>query len=414
MRARNQEGQITRKGPNWVLRIYEDRVVDGKVQRVRTPKIICTYAEHPLRGTASDIEFLRKKYADKISQWLTPVNKEHAIVSGTITLGQFIEQSYWPRCEWRVSVPAANELHMESSTVDCYRDIYRLHVKDAPIAKVKIQDFTPTVARKYIEALDQNLSHESHKRIKAFLSGVMAWAINEEAYRGANPMAEIKVGGRKKGQKMDMSDLSESERIRLTKIARSHEHAYTLEEVATMLGKLPEPARTVCAVAAFTGLSRSELRGLKWSDYVDGEIRVQRKVIDGTVGATKTTAREDAVPVVPWLQKILKKYKEEFPETEQGWVFRGKQGGPLSLDNLSRKDIPIFINGAWYGWHAFRRGLGSRLDEAGLTDKTIQSVLRHANVSTTMAFYVKPDREAAKAGLKKLTEVMQRKYKIKA
>ena len=36
-----------------------------------------------------------------------------------------------------------------------------------------------------------------------------------------------------------------------------------LEEVAEMLDNLFDPARTVCAVAAFTGLTRSELRGLK-------------------------------------------------------------------------------------------------------------------------------------------------------
>ena len=40
--------------------------------------------------------------------------------------------------------------------------------------------------------------------------------------------------------------------VREKKIRASHEHAYTLEEVADMLDKLPEPARTVCAVAAFT------------------------------------------------------------------------------------------------------------------------------------------------------------------
>jgi len=36
-----------------------------------------------------------------------------------------------------------------------------------------------------------------------------------------------------------------------------------LDEAADMLDKLPEPARTVCAVAAFIGLARSELKGLK-------------------------------------------------------------------------------------------------------------------------------------------------------
>ncbi len=31
------------------------------------------------------------------------------------------------------------------------------------------------------------------------------------------------------------------------------------------------------------------------------------------------------------------------------------------------------------GWHAFRRGLGTRLNEAGVDDTEIQSILRHAD-----------------------------------
>ena len=112
MRARNQEGQLLRKGPNWVLRVYEDRMVDGKVQRVRVPKIVCRYSDHPLRGTNSDLEFLRKKYADKISGFLAPLNKDHAITTGAITLADFVETSYWPRCEWRFAQPAGNEFHI--------------------------------------------------------------------------------------------------------------------------------------------------------------------------------------------------------------------------------------------------------------------------------------------------------------
>jgi len=407
MRPRNQEGQITRKGPNWVLRIYEDR--DGK--RVRVPKILCSYAEHPLRGTADDLEWLRKKYADKIAQFLAPVNRDHVITTGTITLGQFIEQHYWVRCEQRLAIPAGNELHMEHSTVDSYRDIHHKYIEPSNIAKMKIQNFTPSVAQTFIESLDQNLSHQTHLRIKAFLSGVMAWAIVKEAYRGTNPMAEVKAGGRKKGPP-SFAGLSESEKLRKQKIAASNEHAYTLEEVADMINKLPEPGRMVCALAAFTGLSRSELRGLKWSDY-DGEyIQVQRKIVDSIVGAPKTEARESGVYVVPLLRKMLAAYKKDLKRVD-GWMFSGRKGGPLSLDNLSRRDIPTFINGAWFGWHAFRRGLGTRLNEAGVDDRTIQSILRHADISTTMAYYVQPNREAGERGLRKLSEVLQKKYKIK-
>jgi len=132
------------------------------------------------------------------------------------------------------------------------------------------------------------------------------------------------------------------------------------------------------------------------------------------VGSTKTDACEAGIYVVPLLQKILKKYKTEFPQIGDGWVFRGeKLLRPLDLDNLSRREIPQYINGAWFGWHAFRRGLGTRLNEVGVDDKEIQSILRHADISTTQAYYILPNIERAKAGLKKLGAVAQKKYGIK-
>src|SRR5882724_11277241 len=181
-----------------------------------------------------------------------------------------------------------------------------------------------------------------------------------------------------------------------------------------MMDKLPEPARIVCAVAAFTGLSRSELRGLKWDDYDGENINVKRKIWENHIGGTKTEAREASVPVVPMLQKMLAKYKKEFPKLGDGWMFRGERLlRPLNLDNLSRREIPQHINGAWFGWHAFRRGLGTRLNEMGVDDKEIQSILRHADISTTQAFYILPNVERAKAGLKKLDKTLRTKYGIR-
>jgi len=63
---------------------------------------------------------------------------------------------------------------------------------------------------------------------------------------------------------------------------------------------------------------------------------------------------------------------------------------------------------------AFRRGWGTRLNEAGVDSKEIQSILRHADVSTTMAFYVLPDQKRARKGLKELEQVAKNKYGVKA
>jgi Phage integrase family len=55
----------------------------------------------------------------------------------------------------------------------------------------------------------------------------------------------------------------------------------------------------------------------------------------------------------------------------------------------------------WHGWHAARRGLGTNLYRLGIPEKTIQAILRHANVSTTNTYYI-DDTRAAMAKLERL------------
>ena len=45
----------------------------------------------------------------------------------------------------------------------------------------------------------------------------------------------------------------------------------------------------------------------------------------------------------------------------------------------------------WYGLHAFRRGLATKLHELGISDIVIQAILRHSNVSVTRAACIKND-----------------------
>ena len=56
----------------------------------------------------------------------------------------------------------------------------------------------------------------------------------------------------------------------------------------------------------------------------------------------------------------------------------------------------------WPGWHAFRRGLATNLHRLGVSDKVIQQILRHANVTTTINIYVKMVTQDAEEAMKKL------------
>ncbi len=407
MRPRKQQGQVKLHGAQWVLAFYKDvRDSSGAVERKRVQEFLAPYTLYPLR----DPEQVREKLADKIADLLRPVNANVTdSLDGTLSVADFITHRYFPRLDQRLQLEGA--MHIEPATIKGYQDIFNNHVVGKPAANIAIGKFITRDGQDFMESLPQKLSHKTHLRIKAFLSGVFTHALQTGALTGTNPMDATKAGGLSKGRKE--SDLNERE----LKIRRSNQYAYTLEEVAEMLNKLPEPARTVCAVAAFTGLTRSEIPALKWSDYDGKTISVARKKWRGHIGQPKTEAREAGVPVAPILQKILAKYKsnKDFPPVENDWMFYGqKEKKPIDMDNLSRRDIPQYINGAWFGWHAFRRGLGTRLNEMGMDDSDIQSILRHGDISTTQAFYILPSPKRAAAGLRKLGETVRKKYGIKA
>jgi integrase len=185
---------------------------------------------------------------------------------------------------------------------------------------------------------------------------------------------------------------------------------YTLEDIQTMLPKLPEPARTVVTVAAFTGLRESELRGLKWPDYKGEELSVRRSVWRTHVGPTKTEASgENPVPLIPLVKAALDAHRKL--HGDDAYIFAGeKKGAPLHLDNLSRRVISPALNGGWKGWHGFRRGLASNLYRLGVPAKIIQDILRHADVSTTQANYIIVDRSETKAAMKKLERAIGKEW----
>ena len=144
MRPRFQAGQIAHKGPNWVLRYWEDRkAAVGIVKRVRTAVTLGPDSQYPCRGTATDLERLREIFQEKIAALLAPVNSESPSAKSTLTLGEFITNSYFPRVNWRLAQPSGNELHIEPSTIEAYQYIWKIRVKHSTAAKIPLRSFEP-------------------------------------------------------------------------------------------------------------------------------------------------------------------------------------------------------------------------------------------------------------------------------
>jgi integrase len=172
------------------------------------------------------------------------------------------------------------------------------------------------------------------------------------------------------------------------------------------------------AMAAFSGLRKSEIQGLRREDLKDNELHVQRTAWRPThvVEQTKTEASRGAVPVIPELAKYLEEHRNRSPS--DGFIFTGaKMGHPLDLHNLANRVIRPALaesNISWCGWHGFRRGLATNLYELGGEAKTRQAILRHADVRVTKKHYAKPVSKVSAAAMQKFQSVLIAKIKARA
>jgi integrase len=238
-----------------------------------------------------------------------------------------------------------------------------------------------------------SLSQGSVLRIKTGASALLSHAIRLGFVHGANVAREAKAEGKR---------------------TDTETYTYNLDEVLVMLERVPEPAHTVIAVAAFAGLRESEIRGLKWTDYDGDFLRIRRGVWRTHVGDTKTKESKNAVPVIQPLREILDAHRRMPGNSE--WIFAGeKMGRPLHLDNLSRRVIRSAVGDRWHGWHAFRSGLATNLNELGVPDLVIQTILRHSDVEVTRKHYIKVKSErAGSAAMKKLGRIVRQKFDTQA
>jgi integrase len=110
------------------------------------------------------------------------------------------------------------------------------------------------------------------------------------------------------------------------------------------------------------------------------------------VSPPKTLASRDSVPVIPRLAALLEEYRRSVGNPQTGLIFHSGDGLPINLDALTRKAIQPELEAnriAWYGWHAFRRGLASNLYAMGAQDILVQRVLRHSKAHVTRDCYIK-------------------------
>ena len=350
---RHQQGYVFRKGNGWYLRYYDYAVEPGgkTVLKKKCVKLA------PYGG-----EFRSKKAVRRLAdEFLRPFNDGTYTPASAMTMRDFVENIYLPYVKQQ----------KKPSTAEGYQKMWSRYLKQG--ADVALRDFRTVDCERFLAqiAFKFDLGIRTLAHVKNLLSGIFRYALRTGYLNGTNPIRDVCLPNGKPPKDT---------------------YAYTLDDVAAMMTVLPEPARTLVAVAALTGFRRGELRGLEIADYAASVIHVRRSAWKRYISDPKGKRGKGAVPVIPQLREILDGYISAMNPTK--YLFQNQKGGPADLDYIVREVIIPTLKEAkmeWHGWHAFRRGLATNLHQLGVKDIVIQAILRHSDVAVTREAYIKRD-----------------------
>lgn len=370
--TRRQEGYIYKKDGYWYVRFRQlEELPDGRFERrqraVRLAPVEAPYRSHNSVKPLRDELFARLKLNSP-----TEYN-----VHSTMTLSQFVGQHFFPR----------HVAYLKPSVRGPLEYNWRKHLEPL-CGQIRLRDFRTCDGQGVIDELaGRGLGRNPVKKLKNLLSGIFRQAIRLGALDGANAMREASIPTAILPPPRDT-------------------HAYSIEDIRGMLTVFGEPARTIMATFAYTGMRKGEVEALRWEHWHDEALWVEESHWRGHFTEPKSAKSKAPISVIAPLARILSTHRNGQSE---GLMFRSRRGTPLNLDNLAKRDIRPTLRKAgleWHGWHAFRRGLATNLKQLGVDDKTIQAILRHGNYSTTMNSYVKSVPQSVQEAMKRYEQLV--------
>ena len=260
------------------------------------------------------------------------------------------------------------------ATIEANNIYLKRHIEPMWGAK-KITEIRTVEVEKWLHSLQY--APATRSKIRNIMSAVFNHAMRHE-WLDRNPISKVRTS---------------SKRLRETDVL-------TPEEFAALLPELKLRERAMVILAGSTGLRRSELVALTWSD-IDltlMQVNVRRSCVRSRFGDTKTEASRKPVPLHPTVARTLSAWRTQtLYAADSDFVFpsiRLNGRKPLTPDMVLKKTIRPALERAGIkdkviGWHSFRHSLATNLRAAGVDLKTAQELLRHANSRITLEVYTR-------------------------
>ena len=238
-----QTGKIYVKGNRWYFRYQEPFIAGG--QKIWRDKYINLAPRERFPSAAAAEKECRQVINDALG-------KADMMTADTMQpVNDFIENFYFP----------GRKDDLRASTLVGYKNLHARHLKSR-FGGLRLCDFKLQLAQGILNRIareNPHLSSQTMKHLKWFSVSVFNFAAQQGAFNpeAKNPFFHAAI------------PKTPQHRSTPTRFA-------TLDQVLDMIDVLDEPAATVVALAAFSGLRKSEIQGLRWEDLKGNELHVQR------------------------------------------------------------------------------------------------------------------------------------------
>jgi hypothetical protein len=286
-----------------VLRYRDDVLQGGELIRKHLAKqLTAIKPEHArLKRAPADVEDLAEAF-------LRPLNSGETNPQSTQTIGQFVENYFFPRLEHEI----------RECTLAGYRGRWRSQLKPR-CENETLRAFNVLSAQGVLDSIHRQ-NPEMTRSILVHLRNLLSLVFGD-------------------AERLGLMDKSQGNPVRLVRIPKrapkgKDTYAYSLRELETILAVLPEPAATVCAVAGYAGLRRSEIRGLALGRLRRAANQINRSIWEGFTSEPKSEKSKAAVPVIPRLRMMLEAHRLACGNPKTGPMFANSAGKPENLNNV--------------------------------------------------------------------------------